>query len=129
MLSDSKVPFKKTQPVTITHKDTGESQEFYSISDAAKWLEVSNRALYVYFKLKDNSDGGNNIHDIKGYIISRTNHSSNTPRISKSAKAIQVTNVETNEVTTYPSITLAGEALGIGKRIISNYFSQKQTTP
>jgi len=124
-----KLPIKRTQSVTVTHKDTGESQEFYSISDAAKWLEVSNRALYVYFKLKDNSDGGNDIHDIKGYIISKTDHSSNPPRISKSAQAIQVTNVETNEVTIYPSRTLAGEALGIGKKIISNYFSQKQTTP
>lgn len=44
-------------------------------------------------------------------------------------KAIEVTNIQTNEITKYSSVGSASEALGISSASISTCLSRKRTTP
>ena len=50
-------------------------------------------------------------------------------RLNETVKTVEVTNIKTNEVTNYSSISSAGEALGIPQSSISVYLSRKRTTP
>jgi predicted transcriptional regulator len=113
--------------VLVVNNETGESREFYSVTEAAKKLNVSRRLLTEYLDRSESLTDDNSACSIlPGYRISR---GPANKKISKTAVSIEVVNVETNESIVYPSITLAGEALGISQRAISSYFSQNQTSP
>jgi hypothetical protein len=49
--------------------------------------------------------------------------------VSNNAQAIEVTNVETNEITVYPSFDLAAKSPGILRASISGYLKNKRTKP
>ncbi len=118
--AEEKVPIRTGHTVLVVNKETGESQELYSVTEAAKKLNVSRRLLTEYLdrneSLADNNSAGSLF---PGFHISR---GPANKKISKTAVPIEVVNVQTNETTVYSSITLAGEALGISQ--ISSYFSQ-----
>ena len=50
-------------------------------------------------------------------------------KITRGTKGIEVTDLETNEVTIYPSFTLAAEALNISPSSISGYFAKQRVNP
>lgn len=64
---------------------------------------------------------------LKGYTISKLSSIQN--QVNKTRKKIEVIDIETNEVTTYSSISLAGEALGVSQASISLYISRKRSNP
>jgi len=111
------------QAVLLTNQATGDKKEFSSISDAAKYLNVSNGRIWYFFSTKDKT--GN--ETLKGYTISKL--SSIQDQVNKTRKQVEITNVETNEVTTYSSVSLAGKALGISQASISLYISRKRSSP
>lgn len=77
---------------------------------ACQYLEISSKRLSNYFKNNDYSCTNEEINTIKGYIIIKVGLNDTVKRYSK---AIEVTNIHTNEVTRYPSISSAAKNIGI----------------
>ncbi len=108
------------QPVLLNNIETGDKKEFVSMSEAAKYLNVS-RARLWYFIHKTGDE------TLKGYSISKLENLEN--KVTRSTKGIEVIDLETNEVTIYPSFTLAAEALNISPSSISGYFAKQRVNP
>lgn len=64
---------------------------------------------------------------LKGYVISKVDNPQGI--VNRKTKNIEVKNIDTNEVTIYPSFTLAGKALGVAPSSLSGYFLKKRTNP
>lgn len=108
------------QPILLNNVETGDKKEFVSMTDAAKYLNVSRaRLLYFINKTEDET--------LKGYSVSKLENLEN--KIPRGTKGIEVTDLETNEVTIYPSFTLAAEALNIPTSSISGYFAKQRVNP
>lgn len=88
---------------------------------ACEFLGISHRRLLNYLK---NNEYTNGQEVIQEYIITKLDSS-----VKNNWKAIEVTNIKTNEVTKYSSISLASEALGIHQSSISTYLSKKRYNP
>lgn len=116
------------QPILLTNKETGDKKEFSSITDAAKYLEVSRARLWNFLKnvgvLRLNSTSCENI---KGYTISKITAIQST--VNRKRKKVEVTDIDTKKVTVYPSFALAGKALDISPASLSLYFSKTRTKP
>lgn len=110
------------QAVELTNSVTGVTKEFSTMKAAYQFLGISPRRLSNYLKNNKSSTNGQ-ISTIKGYIVSKLDS------VKRDCKTIEVTNIKTNEVTNYSSISSAGEALGIPQSSISVYLSRKRTTP
>lgn len=107
------------QPVRLTNKLTGVSQVFTSITDAAKYLEISRAAVWYFLKNNTESD------TLKGYTISKI---ADIPvKVNRKQLKLEVTDTDTNEAIIYPSLTLAAEALGVNRSSISGYLAKKRT--
>lgn len=50
-------------------------------------------------------------------------------KVKRKFKNIEVTDIHTNEVTIYPSLTLAAKALDVTQGSLSGYFANKRTKP
>lgn len=110
------------QAVELTNSVTGVTKQFSTMKAAYQFLGISPRRLSNYLQNNKPSTNGQ-INTIKGYIISKLDS------VKRDGKTIEVTNIKTNEVTNYSSISSAGEALGIPQSSISVYLSRKRTTP
>ena len=99
-------------------------KEFVSMTEAAKYLNVSRARLWYFL-----SKTGVLLRreTLKGYSISKLENLEN--KVTRSTKGIEVTDLETNEVTIYPSFTLAAEALKISQSSISWYFAKQRVNP
>lgn len=111
------------QPVLLTNKETGDKKEFSCMVDAANYLGISNGRLWYFFNKTVKT--GN--ETLKGYTISKLSYTENVD--NKTTKKIEVTDLETNEVVTYPSFSLAGKVLGISQGSLSLYIAKKRTSP
>lgn len=108
------------QPVLLNNIETGDKKEFVSMTETAKYLNVSRARLWYFIhKTRDET--------LKGYSISKLENLEN--KVTRSTKGIEVTDLETNEVTIYPSFTLAAEALNISQSSISGYFAKQRVNP
>nr|AMX22294.1 GIY-YIG endonuclease [Cryphonectria parasitica] len=119
-------PTNERQAVLLTNKASGVTQEFSTIKAACQYLEISSKRLSNYFKNNESSNTNGEISTIKGYIISKID---TLDGVKGNSKAIEVINVDTNEVTRYSSVSSAAEALNIPQSSISTYFNRKRTTP
>lgn len=121
------MPTNVRQPVLLTNKTLGLTKEFSTTKEACKYLGISSKQLSNYFKNNESSTD-KQVSTIKGYSITKINsHIPDT--VKRYSKCIEVTNIITNEVTKYPSVTSAAEFLGISAASISTYFNRKRTTP
>lgn len=109
------------QPVLLTNTKIGYTLEFSSMTDAAKYLEISRAALWYFLKNLANTGSGT----IKGYSISKITDSH--VKVNRKYLQLKVTDVDTNEVIIYPSLTLAAEALGVNRASILGYLAKKRT--
>ena len=109
------------QPLVITHAETGETKEFISTTEAAKYLKISRGQLWYHLNKRVNT-GGEDL--IKGYRITKvdTKDASLEVSVKRATKCLEITDITTNETTTYSSITLAGKALGVRHSSISGYL-------
>jgi chemotaxis methyl-accepting protein methylase len=62
---------------------------------------------------------------LKRYTIS--NITDTQVKVNRKRVNIEVTDISTNEVKTYPSLTLAAEALDVPRSSLSGYFAKKRT--
>ena len=109
--------------VLLTNKSTGVSKEFSTMTEAAEYLEVSRGRLWYFLK-----NGGNTYQaELKGHTISKITRTQ--VKVNKNSSKIEVTDIESNEVTVYPSLTLAAEALSVPRSSLSGYFGNKRTNP
>lgn len=113
----------KGQGVILTNSVSGITKQFSSMKAAYQFLDISSRRLTKYLKNNESSLTNEQCNTIKGFIITKLN--SDKPR----GKSIEVTNISTNEVIKYASVSSASEALGISSASISTYVSRKRTTP
>ena len=111
------------QAVELTNNVTGITKQFSTMKAAYQFLDISPKRLLNYLNNKSSSTNGQ-VSTIKGYIISKIDSDS----VKQNCKTIEVTNIHTNEVINYSSISSAGEALGIPQASISVYLSRKRTT-
>lgn len=108
--------------VVLTNSISGITKQFSSMKAAYQFLGVSPRRLTNYLKNHESSINGQD-NTIKGFIVSWLDSA------ISNGKAIEVTNIHTNEVTKYASVSSASETLGISQASISTYLSRKRTTP
>jgi predicted transcriptional regulator len=121
------VPTNIRQPVLLTNPTAGITKEFTTTKDACNYLKISSKRLSNYFKnIESSSD--KQVNTIKGYIITKLDFLSPNA-VKRYSKSIEVTNILTNEVAIYSSISSAAKALGIFQASISTYFNRKQLTP
>jgi len=111
------------QAVLLTNSVSGITKQFSSMKAACQFLEISHRRLANYLKNNGSESANGQVGTIKGYNITKLDS------VKQYCKAIEVTNVHTNEVIKYSSVSLAGKALGISQSSISLYLSKKRTTP
>ena len=64
---------------------------------------------------------------LKGYNVSKLENIEK--KVTRGTKGVEVTDLETNKVTIYPSFTLAAEALNITPSSISGYFAKQRVNP
>nr|YP_009254056.1 hypothetical protein [Hypomyces aurantius]ANC62741.1 hypothetical protein [Hypomyces aurantius] len=117
--------------VEVTDVETQTSTMYHAIKAAARALSIDKRYIehYVYLKqdkpvlgkytFKLISCDGENLNPINDPSI----------KVQKTSKKIEVTNVETKEVTIYLSIGAAGRALGYHQASISLYLRENRTKP
>lgn len=111
------------QAVLLTNSVSGDTKQLSSMKAACQFLDISPKRLLNYFKNKESLLTDGQVISIKGYNITKLDS------VKHNNKAIEVTNVHTNEVTKYSSVSSASEALGISQASISTYLSRKRTTP
>lgn len=111
------------QPVLLNNIETGDKKEFVSMTEAAKYLNVSRARLWYFIR----KTGFARDETLKGYSVSKLENLEN--KVTRSTKGIEVIDLETNEVTIYPSFTLAAEALNISPASISGYFAKQRVNP
>jgi group I intron endonuclease len=111
------------QAVVLTNSVSGITLQFPTMKAAYQFLDISPKRLSNYLKNNESSSSTGQVSTIKGYIITKLDS------VKREGKDIEVTNIHTNEVTRYSSISSAGEALGISQSSISVYLSRKRTTP
>jgi len=121
------VPTNIKQPILLTNPTTGVTKEFSTTKDACDYLEISIKRLSNYFK-KIELSADKQVNTIKGYIITKLDPLS-TNAVKRYSKSIEVTNILTNEVAIYSSVSSAAKALGISQASISTYFNRKRFTP
>lgn len=133
-LPSTSVPTNERQAVLLTNKASGVTKEFSTLKAACEYLEISSKRLSNYFKNNESSVSKGSglpttkgeISTINGYIISKVD---SLDGVKRSSKAIEVINIDTNEVTRYSSVSSAAEALDISQASISTYINRKRTTP
>lgn len=113
----------ESQAVEVTNSVSGIAKQFSSMKAACQFLGISPRRLSNYLKNNESSSTNGQVSTIKGYIITKID------LVKRNCKAIEVTNIHTNEVTSYSSVSSASEALGISSASISTYLSRKRTSP
>ena len=64
---------------------------------------------------------------LKGYTISKITDTQ--VKVNRKSVKIEVTDIDTNEVKIYPSLSLAAEALNVPRSSLSGYFAKKRTNP
>jgi hypothetical protein len=117
--------------VEVTNVETQTSTTYHAIRAAARALSIDKRYIENYIYLNQDKPVLNK-YTFK--LISCDNENLNsfndpTIKVQKTSKKIEVTNVETKEVTLYPSIGAAARALGYRQASISLYLKENRTKP
>ena len=138
--------------VEVTDIETNTSTTYHAIKAAARALGIDKRYIehYIYlnqdkpvlgkytFKLlhTEGQVEKPNIGKVQpesSVVLSREGSTQTTfsaaIKVQKTSKKVEVTNVETKEVTIYPSIGAAARALGYRQASISLYLKENRTNP
>jgi hypothetical protein len=106
----------------LTNTETGETKKFSSITETAKYLEVSRGRIWDYFN-RHVSTGASEIapFTIKGYKITKITNKDDSWEVivNRATKRLEITDIMANVTSTYSSFTLVGKALGVGQSSIS----------
>lgn len=113
-------PFK--QPILLTDMKTGESREFSSMAEGARYINRTPIQLRNALK-RDAQD-----IKINGYKLSRLTKDANS-KFEPNSVSIEVKNLDTKEVTVYSSITSAAKAMGSNQSGLSAYLIRNSSVP
>lgn len=115
--------------VEVTDLETNTSTTYHAIRTAARALCIDRRYIEHYIYL-------NQAKPVLGRYIfklhssgSESPKSVNVERVKKTSLKLEVTNVDTKEVTIYPSIGAAARALRCYQASISLYLKENITKP
>lgn len=118
--------------VEVTNVETQISTTYHAIRAAARALSIDKRYIENYIFLNQDKPVLDQ-YTFKLINCDNDNFDSFVPNSSikhlKTSKKIEVTNVETKEVTLYPSIGAAARALGYRQPSISLYLKENRTKP
>ena len=93
------------------------------MTEAAKYLCISRGRLLYFLSNTANTEN----ETLKGYTVSKI--TDNYIKVNRKSSKIEVPDIDTNEVTIYPSFTLAAEAMGVPRSSLSGYFAKNRTNP
>lgn len=119
-----KLNLSKSIKVKVTNLETNISEEYISIREAAKSLNVNRNTLMRYISQSRPYKG---IYKLES-SLSESSYDSNYLNHPRSIE-IEVLDLELNTVTRYTSISAAGRALGIGHVSIATYLKRNQKSP
>jgi len=111
------------QAVRLTNSVTGITKELSTMKAACQLLGISPRRLSNYLKNNESSFANEQASTIKGYKIIKIDS------VKRNGKALEVTNICTNKVTKYSSVSSASEAIGISLASIYTYLRRKRISP
>ena len=87
-------------------------------AEAAKFLKISFLWYFLCITVKTGKE------TLKGYTMTKiTDYDGKVKRITLK---IEVMDIDTKEVTIYPSLSLAGKAFNVRSSSLSGYFSKKK---
>lgn len=116
--------------VEVTNIETNTSTKYHAIKAAARALGIDRRYIEHYiFLSQDKPVLGKytfKLLDTEGLVQTT---STAAIKVQKRSKKVEVTNVETKEVTIYTSIGAAARALGYRQPSISLYLKENRTKP
>lgn len=117
--------------VEVTDVETQTTTTYHAIRAAARALSIDKRYIEHYIYLNQDRP----VLDKYTFKLIRCDGENLNPfndpsiKVQKTSKKIEVTNVETKEVTLYPSIGAAARALGYRQPSISLYLKENRTKP
>lgn len=121
-LSLSQTSGKKVEVTDVT---TGTKTVYHAIRAASRALSIDKRYIENYIYLNQEKPVlGKYIFKFIGEISNNLNVS-----IQKTSKSLEVTDVEINVTTIYPSVSSAARTLGIRQASISLYLKDARTKP
>ena len=116
--------------VEVTDLETNSTTIYHAIKVAARALDIDKRYIehYIYLK-QDKPVLGRYTFKLNSDITLDKSRIFIPAKVQKSSMKVEVTNVDTKEVTIYPSITAAAKALGYRQPSISLYLKENRTKP
>lgn len=118
--------------VEVTDMETNTSTTYHAIKAAARALGIDRRYIEHYIFLnQDKPVLGRYTFKLLNSVAGGAENSSliSIPKVQKTSMKVEVTNVETKEVTIYPSIGAAARALGYRQPSISLYLKENRSKP
>lgn len=115
----------KSIKVEVVNLETNTSTMYDAIKAAARAIDIDRRYIENYIYLNQNKPV------LGKYIFKLINSNNNkkTAKIPITSKSIEVTNVNTQEVTVYPSIGAAARTLGYRQASLSLYLKENRIKP
>ncbi len=113
--------------VEVTDLETNVTTTYHAIRAAARALDIDKRYIENYIYLKQDKP-------VLGKYIFRLNSDDESTKlinskVQKTSMKVEVTDVNTKEITIYSSITAAGRTLGYHPASISLYLKESRTKP
>ena len=113
--------------VEVTDLVTNNTSTYHAIRAAARALDIDKRYIEHYIYLKQNKPvlGRYTFKLNSDYASTNLIHE----KVQKTSKKVEVTNVDTKEVTIYSSISAAARALGFSQASLSLYLKENRANP
>ncbi|KAG0122853.1 GIY-YIG endonuclease ATPase 6 i1 grp IC protein [Tuber indicum] len=110
--------------VEVVDLETNTSTVFNAIRAAARALGIDRRYIENYIFLKQDKP-------VLGKYVFKLidSNEKNIVKVQKTSKKVEVTNVNTKEITTFPSISATARALGYRQASISLYLKENRIKP
>ena len=115
--------------VEVTDLETSTSTTYHAIRAAARALDIDKRYIEHYIYLKQDKP-------VLGRYTFKLNLNSDknslkliSEKVQKTSMKVEVTNVETKEVTIYSSISAAARVLGYRQPSVSLYLKENRSKP
>ena len=113
--------------VEVTDLETNTTTTYHAIKAAARALGIDKRYIEHYIYLKQD------LPVLGRYTFKLNSDTKSTnlinEKVQKTSMKVEVTNVDTKEVTIYPSISTAARQLGFRQPSISLYLKENRTKP
>lgn len=115
--------------VEVTDLETNSSTIYPAIKAAARILGIDKRYIehYIYLNQSEPVFGKYTFKFVN--LDGDSTNLVNVANVQKTSNKVKVTNVDTKEITIYPSIGAAARVLGYGQPSISLYLKENRTKP